>query len=107
MEICSECNGNKYIISDDGKYKKVLRVKIAGFDFEKPSCPKCGGVGKLNWLDNVFKTGKESDEEEGLLKVLIDYNLYFYSINYKWIYNKEREKRKNWKHWSDKSKNVK
>lgn len=49
--ICTRCNGKGIFIN---KY------------FGKPSCPKCNGIGKLNWIENIV--GKKPSHLTDYLK---------------------------------------
>lgn len=114
METCARCNGKKYIISTDGKYKKVMRVNIGGFKFFKPACPKCDGEGKTLWINNVFQTEPEVEEKEEILTGFESGSFWLYKSRCNgypmWIpYNSSYKDKpiKNWKHWSDRSRYVK
>lgn len=65
FEICSECNGKKYVSPDDQYNTRFIKVKIGGFSFFKRSCPKCDGLGVINWIDNVIESKEEKDRKNG------------------------------------------
>lgn len=92
-EVCSKCNGKKYVIPDSQYNTRYIKVNIGGFSFHKHACPKCNGIGEINWIDNLFESEGEKYRKT---KSIHTYGLWwdtFYTRNHK----------KNWKHWSDKS----
>jgi hypothetical protein len=52
--ICPVCNGKGYVCDKDENNCEDQKDC-----FVCPSCRKCGGTGKLDWLETIF--GKQSD----------------------------------------------
>jgi len=53
--ICNECNGRGLIITPLDQSPPKLRWY---------GCKKCKGVGKLNWIENLFKKTRSSKEDK-------------------------------------------
>lgn len=64
--ICDQCNGKGFFCFVDGIHvteeyciqKQCLKTKseCPGYEFQR--CPKCRGMGKLDWIENAI--GKRS-----------------------------------------------
>lgn len=97
-EVCSQCNGKKYVIPDYQYNTRYIKVNIGGFSFFKRACPKCDGNGVINWIDNIIESKEEKDRKDGVSCWK------FEEHNHWWNLGNRGNTEKTWKHWSDKSK---